>query len=100
MNEAAKTLPSDTEVLQQIIKNQQAVILSLQAQLAALKRNRFGRSSEKLDTKIEQLELMLDEMAYLGVDVDISEQEETASPETPKPKPARQRLPKDLPAKK
>ena len=97
MIKAPKTLPSDTKVLQQIIKNQQAVILSLQAQLAALKRNRFGRSSEKLDTKIEQLELMLDEMAYLGVDVDVSEQEEPASPETPKSKPARQRLPEDLP---
>ena len=96
MKTAAQTLPDNPELLQQIIKNQQAVILSLQAQLAALKRHRFGRSSEKLDTKIEQLELMLDEMAYLGVDVDI-EQPDQDSSETPKSKPARQKLPDDLP---
>ncbi len=62
MNNACQTLPDNTAVLQKIIKNQQAVILSLQTQLAALKRHRFGRSSENLDTQIEQLELMLDDM--------------------------------------
>jgi len=96
MRSALKTLPGNTAVLQQIIKNQQAVILSLQAQLAALKRHRFGRSSEKLDSKIEQLELMLDEMAYQGVDVDIA-QPEQHSPTTQKSKPVRQKLPEDLP---
>ena len=97
MNKAPKTLPDNPQLLQQIIKNQNTIIISLQAQIAALKRNRFGRSSEKLDHQIEQLELMLDEMAYLGVDVDIAEQEEPASSEAPKSKPARQKLPEDLP---
>jgi len=71
MNKAPQILPDNTELLQQIIKNQQAMILSLQAQIAALRRHRFGKSSEKFDHKIEQLELMLDEMAYQGVNVDI-----------------------------
>jgi hypothetical protein len=34
----------------------------LKAQLAVLRRARFGRSSEKLDRKIEQLELLLGEL--------------------------------------
>src|SRR5712691_12660285 len=34
----------------------------LKAQLAVLRRARFGRSSEKLDREIEQLELMLGEL--------------------------------------
>src|SRR5258705_76228 len=34
----------------------------LRAQLAVLRRARFGRSSEKLDREIEQLELMLGEL--------------------------------------
>lgn len=96
MNNASQTLPNNTELLQQIIKNQQAVILSLQAQIAALKRHRFGRSSEKLDHEIEQLELMLDEMAYQGVDVDISKPDQDLA-KTPKSKPIRQKLPEDLP---
>lgn len=98
MKTAAQTLPNNPELLQQIIKNQQAVILSLQAQLAALKRHRFGRSSEKLDTKIEQLELMLDEMAYLGVGVDVDiAQPDQDTPSEVKSKPVRQKLPDDLP---
>src|SRR6266700_3652142 len=34
----------------------------LKAQLAVLRRTRFGRSSEKLDREIEQLELLLGEL--------------------------------------
>src|SRR6476646_4017798 len=34
----------------------------LKAQLAVLRRARFGRSSEKLDREIEQLELLLGEL--------------------------------------
>src|SRR5258707_2227118 len=34
----------------------------LKAQLAVLRRTRFGRSSEKLDREIEQLEMLLSEL--------------------------------------
>jgi hypothetical protein len=95
MNALAQNLPDDTKSLHEIIKNQHAVIEALCAQIAALKRARFGRSSEKLDRQIEQLELMLDEMAYQVPDIDIP-CEENNTPEN-KNKPARQNLPEDLP---
>ena len=37
-------------------------IEKLQAELAELKRNRYGRSSEKMENRIEQLEIMLEEI--------------------------------------
>ena len=37
-------------------------IEKLKAQLAALRRARFGRSSEKLDREIEQIEMKLDDL--------------------------------------
>jgi len=61
-------LPSDPAALQAIIRAQASALRSrdtlidrLRAQLAALKRARFGASSEKLDRAIEQLELMLED---------------------------------------
>lgn len=95
MNNAAQILPEDTARLQSIIKNQQSIILCLQAQIAALKRHRFGRSSEKLDQQIEQLELQLDELASQGMDVD-SPSDGSLEPKE-KNKPVRQKLPEDLP---
>ena len=98
MNSLAQTLPDDTESLHVIIRNQQIIISSLQAQIAALKRHRFGRSSEKLDKEIEQLELMLDEMAYQGLDVDTPSCDEQSSiSDESRNKAVRQKLPKDLP---
>lgn len=95
MNSLAPNLPEDTHSLHEIIKSQHAVIEALRAQIAALKRARFGRSSEKLDRQIEQLELVLDEMAYQAPDVDISC--ESSDTTALKNRPARQRLPEDLP---
>ena len=61
-------LPSNPAALQAIIHAQAAALQSrdtlidrLRAQLAALKRARFGASSEKLDRAIEQLELALED---------------------------------------
>jgi transposase len=69
-------LPYDVETLQSLVREQAAVIDAkeielhskrfeierLTAQLAKLKRMQFGRSSEKLDREIEQLELLLDDL--------------------------------------
>jgi len=95
MSSLAQNLPEDTHSLHEIIKNQHAVIEALRAQIAALKRARYGRSSEKLDRQIEQLELMLDEMAYQAPSVDIPF--EDADEPAPKNRPARQKLPENLP---
>ncbi len=71
MGKAAKTseLPNDIESLKRLVIEQRALLLSreveiekLKIELAQLKRLRFGRSSEKLDERIAQLELVLEEL--------------------------------------
>lgn len=44
------------------LKTDKLVIEKLEAELATLKRARFGRSSEKLDRRIEQLELLIGDL--------------------------------------
>jgi len=84
MNRKAIELPEDPDELQLYVQSLHAELYAktlhiekLKAQLAALRRARYGRSSEKLDRQIEQLELMI---ADLGGD----EQQETA-PSPPPP---------------
>ena len=62
-------LPSDTEALQALVrvlagdvKSKGLLIEQLKAQIAKLKRMQFGKSSEKIDREIAQLELQLDEL--------------------------------------
>ena len=62
-------LPSDTQALQALVrslagdvKSKGLLIEQLKAQIARLKRMQFGKSSEKIDHQIEQLELQLDEL--------------------------------------
>jgi transposase len=81
-----------------------AEIEHLKAQLAKLRRARFGRSSEKLDAQIAQLELVLEDLEETAARDEAQEAvlEESASPSTPrairKRKPAvRQPLPDHLP---
>src|SRR5712671_136411 len=61
----------------------------LKAQLAVLRRTRFGRSSEKLDREIEQLELLLGELeegvAESNGRAEQAENKERASPARVKP---------------
>ena len=67
MSIAADDLPDDPAQLKALATAMQAqlrardqIIEALRAQLAALRRARFGASSEKLDRQIEQLELALE----------------------------------------
>ena len=62
-------LPSDTEALQALVralagdvKSKGLLIEQLKAQIAKLRRMQFGKSSEKINREIEQLELQLDEL--------------------------------------
>ncbi len=95
-------LPSDPAALQAIIHAQAAALQSrdtlidrLRVQLAALKRARFGTSSEKLDRAIGQLELMLEDgEATLAESAPPSM---TVVPEEPSVRPARQVPPPHLP---
>ena len=69
MSFAAAPLPSDPAALRAFAQALQAEVYAqalhiekLKAQLAVLRRARFGRSSEKLDREIEQLELLIGEI--------------------------------------
>ena len=83
MSLASQDLPSDPDALRALVAVLQAQLAErdwaiaardaeihaktlhiekLKAQLAVLRRARFGRSSEKLDQAIEQLELLIGEL--------------------------------------
>lgn len=96
-------LPDDVGALKAMILEREAIIESrearieaLEAQLALLKRRQFGRSSERLDRAIAQLELALEDLreddglavGRLGID---------AAPTVERARPKRAPLPAHLP---
>lgn len=108
MTHDSPALPDSIEELHALIRDQAAMleakdaelrakdlrIEQITAQLARLKRQQFGRSSEKLDREIEQLELVLDDLRE-GEAQSHGERAE-ALPEE-KQKPVRRPLPETLP---
>ena len=84
-----RDLPNDVETLKRLLTEKDAALQQirgelrshkleierLRLELARLRRMQFGRSSEKIDRIIEQLELMLDELeteAAIGPTTDVS----------------------------
>ena len=61
MDFETQKLPTDVPSLQSMVTAQALLIEKLKAQIAALKRARFGQKSEALDKAIDQLELVLSE---------------------------------------
>jgi transposase len=99
-----KNLPSDVKTLHQIIADLSAEVTSLSTQnsslknqLTLLKAKRFGKSSEKLDKQIADLELRIEEEEEKNCNEVINNNltEEAKSKEKAKPK--RQPLPGHLP---
>ena len=95
MSLAIASLPSDPDELRALAAALQAevhaktlYIEKLKAELAALRRARFGRSSEKLDRTIEQLELAISELEENAAEDEARSADAPASDGT---KPARQR---------
>lgn len=109
MEESHSNLPDDVDALRAIIaaqadqlaeqarklQSRDTLIDKLKAQLAVLKRARFGSSSEKMDRAIEQLELALEDMEAAEAEAMASVLPSTAGPA--KTKPSRQPLPDHLP---
>jgi len=72
----ARTLPDDVESLKRLVREQQSALVTARAELlevqlvveklrfelARLKRQQYGRSSEQLDAKIAQLEITLEDL--------------------------------------
>ena len=56
------TLPSDVQSLHAMVLERDLLIEKLKLQIARMKRARFGASSEKLDTQIVQLELIVEDL--------------------------------------
>ena len=82
---------------QAALDGQQARIVVLRAQLAKLRRLQFGRSSEKLDTAIAQLELALEDMEEEESVEAAAQPPEPTRDDTAKARPARRPLPAHLP---
>src|SRR3984893_12287204 len=75
-------------------------IEKLKVQIARLRRQQFGRSSENIDRVIEQLELMIDELeteAASGPADPGAAQDEGESAAAPRKSPGRRPLPEHLP---
>ena len=109
MSRAAADLPEDPAELRRFaaalateVHAKTLLIEKLRMQLAVLRRARFGRSSEKLDREIEQLELLLgdieesDAERQARTETSIGETSTVSSPPPKKPS-ARAPLPDHLP---
>ncbi|WP_298797708.1 IS66 family transposase, partial [uncultured Rhizobium sp.] len=109
METSPSILPDDVDALRAIIaaqadqlaeqarklQSRDTLIDKLKAQLAVLKRARFGSSSEKMDRAIEQLELALEDIEAAEAEAMAPALSSTAGPA--KAKPSRQPLPDHLP---
>ena len=105
------TLPDDIESLQRLVIAQRALIATAQAtllerdlligrmrmELARLKRMQFGRSSERLDTEIAQLELTLEELEASAPELVVASASDSPAVPNERHKPARRALPASLP---
>ncbi|PUA41326.1 IS66 family transposase [Pseudomonas protegens] len=56
------SLPNDLQALQALVSAQRAEIERLKMMIAKLRRTQFGRSSERLEATIDQLQLSLEEL--------------------------------------
>lgn len=99
----AHDLPNDIEALKRLILDQRAQLADreheierLKLLIARLKRLQFGRSSEKLDRQIGQLELVLEDLETNRAACATRKEPPEASP-APKDKPVRRPLPAHLP---
>jgi transposase len=62
MSDAFTALPDDVETLKRLLLGRDEMIAKLLAEIARLKRWRFGRSAERFDPTLMQLQLALDEL--------------------------------------
>ena len=95
----AAALPETAEELRRLVLEQRAALAErdgtierLKAQLAWLRRQQFGRSSEKIEREIAQLELQLED-----IEESSSARIATVAPTTALSRPARRPLPDHLP---
>ncbi len=100
VEEIAAALPDDVAALKALVLEQRAMLAlhiaeieQLKLLIAKLRRMQFGRSSERLDRQIEQLELRLEELQTAQAELVPSSKPRTEE----KSKPVRRPLPEHLP---
>src|SRR5947209_4715836 len=101
MNLDLKNLPKEINLLHQIIFDLVDQLTFLREQLAILKAKRFGKSSEKLNKQIEDLELCIEEIESSSalstlVQANVEESSEGGASPQSKNQPKRQKLPDHL----
>lgn len=110
LNETAADLPRDIELLQQMVRQRdeqlarqsaeavllQAFIDKLKLQIARLKRQRFGASSERQTGELAQLELLLEELQTNQAENTARDELTTGKPPERR-RPVRKPLPDHLP---
>src|SRR5438552_12476143 len=96
-------LPDDIETLKRLVIGRDEMIAKLMAEIARLKRWRFGRSAERMDAALAQLQLLLGDLpaAAAGEVSDeavLSVEESTQSPPLQQRVTRLRRVPRALPA--
>ena len=99
-----RDLPDDIETLKRLIIDQQVKLAErdheiehLKLLIAKFRRLQYGRSSEKLDAKIAQLELLVEELEASRASREARTPEPPAAKPEQKERPARRPLPEHLP---
>jgi transposase len=65
MSSASAALPDDVEELKRLVLGRDETIAKLLAEIARLRRWRFGRSAERMEAALQQLQLALDDLRPL-----------------------------------
>jgi transposase len=93
--ETPEALPDDVEALKALVLAQRAELEHLKLLIAKLKRLQFGRSSEKLDREVEQLELRLEELQSAEAKAQAASKTQPTEKKTPTRKPLPEHLPRE-----
>ena len=102
MSSASDALPDDVEELKRLVIGRDETIAKLLAEIARLKRWRFGRSAERIDAALVQLQLSLDDL-QLPADPPAPDQETVPLEESTQTSPSKsvmrlRRVPRAFPA--
>lgn len=91
-------LPDDVETLKRLLIGRDELIEKLKAEIARLKRWRFGRSSERSEVPLNQLQLALDELQVSSIPTSLQRTAalEPSTQAQPKPRELR-RSPRSFP---
>ena len=76
-------LQEDADRMAATLRAHEALVQALQLQIARLRKQKFGASSEKIEREIEQLELALESLEVAVASTAEAEDDEDASPEVP-----------------